>query len=108
MPAGTAFTASVAVQSMLFRLTLRRRRPSWRWSPGSAAARAGRLPSRGVRQGDAGGEGGAAGIRHGEPTQLLRRMLEDWAADGVPSEEEMQARLDALLGAIACHSWSRR
>jgi DNA mismatch repair protein MutL len=45
-----------------------------------------------------------AGIRHGEPTQLLRRMLEDWASAGVPSEEEMQARLDALLGAIACHS----
>jgi DNA mismatch repair protein MutL len=45
-----------------------------------------------------------AGIRHGEPTQLLRRLLEDWAAAGAPGEVELEARLDALLGAIACHS----
>jgi DNA mismatch repair protein MutL len=45
-----------------------------------------------------------AGIRHGEPTQLLRRMLEDWASAGVPGEAEFATRLDALLGAIACHS----
>src|SRR5213078_4558742 len=42
-----------------------------------------------------------AGIRHGDPTQLLRRLLHEWAEAGAPSEEE---RLDALLGTIACHS----
>jgi DNA mismatch repair protein MutL len=42
-----------------------------------------------------------AGIRHSEPTQLLRELLDDWAARGAPSEAE---RLDALLGEIACHS----
>jgi len=42
-----------------------------------------------------------AGIRHGDPAQLLRRMLHEWAEAGAPSEAE---RLDALLGTIACHS----
>ncbi|TMQ08044.1 MAG: hypothetical protein E6J91_34200 [Deltaproteobacteria bacterium] len=42
-----------------------------------------------------------AGIRHGDPAQLLRRLLHEWAEAGAPSEEE---RLDALLGTIACHS----
>jgi len=42
-----------------------------------------------------------AGIRHGDPAQLLRRLLADWAEAGAPSEAE---RLDALLGEIACHS----
>jgi DNA mismatch repair protein MutL len=42
-----------------------------------------------------------AGIRHGDPAQLLRRLLHEWAEAGAPSEAE---RLDALLGAIACHS----
>ncbi len=42
-----------------------------------------------------------AGIRHGDPAQLLRMLLHDWAEDGAPSEAE---RLDALLGEIACHS----
>jgi DNA mismatch repair protein MutL len=42
-----------------------------------------------------------AGIRHGDPAQLLRRMLHEWAEVGAPSEAE---RLDALLGTIACHS----
>ena len=48
-----------------------------------------------------------AGIRHGDPAQLLRRLLRDWAAAGAPSEPELDAldaRLDALLGEIACHS----
>jgi DNA mismatch repair protein MutL len=46
-----------------------------------------------------------AGIRHGEPAQVLRRLLEDWAAAGGAGEiEALDARLDALLGAIACHS----
>jgi DNA mismatch repair protein MutL len=42
-----------------------------------------------------------AGIRHGDPAHLLRRLLEDWAETGAPSEAE---RLDALLAEIACHS----
>jgi len=42
-----------------------------------------------------------AGIRHGDPAQLLRRLLHQWAEAGAPSEAE---RLDALLGEIACHS----
>jgi DNA mismatch repair protein MutL len=42
-----------------------------------------------------------AGIRHGDPAQLLRTMLSQWAEAGAPSEAE---RLDALLGEIACHS----
>ncbi len=41
------------------------------------------------------------GIRHGEPAQLLRRLLDDWADDGAPSEAE---RLDRMLAEIACHS----
>jgi DNA mismatch repair protein MutL len=42
-----------------------------------------------------------AGIRHGDPAQLLCRLLHDWAETGAPSEAE---RLDALLATIACHS----
>jgi DNA mismatch repair protein MutL len=42
-----------------------------------------------------------AGIRHGDPAQLLRALLHEWAEVGAPSEAE---RLDALLGEIACHS----
>jgi DNA mismatch repair protein MutL len=42
-----------------------------------------------------------AGIRHGDPAQLRRRLLHEWAEAGAPSEAE---RLDALLGTIACHS----
>ncbi|HEX7841935.1 MAG TPA: hypothetical protein VF469_30905, partial [Kofleriaceae bacterium] len=43
-----------------------------------------------------------AGIRHGDPAQLLRRLLRDWA--GAPGEPDRDAQLDALLGEIACHS----
>lgn len=42
-----------------------------------------------------------AGIRHGDPAQLLRAMLDDWAEAGAPSEAE---RLSRLLAEIACHS----
>jgi DNA mismatch repair protein MutL len=42
-----------------------------------------------------------AGIRHGDPTQLLRELLEEWADDGAPTEEE---RLERVLCEIACHS----
>jgi len=42
-----------------------------------------------------------AGIRHGDPTQLLRRLLDDWQSDGAPSEHE---RLERVLAEIACHS----
>ena len=42
-----------------------------------------------------------AGIRHGDPAQLLKKLLAEWAADGAPSEEQ---RLDAMLAEIACHS----
>jgi DNA mismatch repair protein MutL len=41
------------------------------------------------------------GIRHGDPTHLLRKLLTDWANDGAPSEAE---RLDRVLAEIACHS----
>jgi DNA mismatch repair protein MutL len=40
-------------------------------------------------------------MRHGDPTQLLRKLLAEWAADGAPSEAE---RLDRVLAEIACHS----
>jgi DNA mismatch repair protein MutL len=42
-----------------------------------------------------------AGIRHGDPTQLLRRLLAEWASDGAPSEAE---RVERVLAEIACHS----
>jgi len=42
-----------------------------------------------------------AGIRHGDPAQLLRSLLDDWAKDGAPSDEE---RLIDVLSEIACHS----
>ena len=42
-----------------------------------------------------------AGIRHTDPTQLLRTLLAEWAAEGAPSDEE---RADRLLAEIACHS----
>lgn len=41
------------------------------------------------------------GIRHGDPAQLLRAMLQRWADDGAPDEAE---RLDRVLAEIACHS----
>ncbi|MCX5744277.1 MAG: hypothetical protein NT062_17445, partial [Proteobacteria bacterium] len=42
-----------------------------------------------------------AGIRHGDPAQLLRRLLDEWAAEGTPSEAELVER---MLSEIACHS----
>ena len=42
-----------------------------------------------------------AGIQHAEPSQLLRALLAEWAAEGAPSDEE---RIDRLLAEIACHS----
>ena len=42
-----------------------------------------------------------AGIRHGDPAQLLRKLLAEWAAEGAPSEDE---RIDRLLAELACHS----
>jgi DNA mismatch repair protein MutL len=41
------------------------------------------------------------GIRHGDPTQLLRKLLHDWVDDGAPTEAE---RLESVLAEIACHS----
>ena len=41
------------------------------------------------------------GIRHGDPTQLLRKLLAEWADEGAPSETE---RLERVLSEIACHS----
>jgi DNA mismatch repair protein MutL len=41
------------------------------------------------------------GIRHGDPTMLLRELLGEWADDGAPSEAE---RLERVLAEIACHS----
>ena len=34
-----------------------------------------------------------AGIRHGDPAQLLRRMLTTWERDGMPDEDERVARV---------------
>jgi DNA mismatch repair protein MutL len=42
-----------------------------------------------------------AGIRHGDPAQLLRRLIDDWLVDGVPAEAE---RVERILATIACHS----
>lgn len=42
-----------------------------------------------------------AGIRHGDPPELLRSLLGEWAADGAPSDAE---RVERVLSAIACHS----
>ena len=42
-----------------------------------------------------------AAIRHGDPAQLLRALLSEWAAEGAPSEEE---RIDRMLAELACHS----
>jgi len=42
-----------------------------------------------------------AGMRHGDPTQLLRKLLGEWADDGAPSDEE---RVERVLAEIACHS----
>ncbi|MGE0397533.1 MAG: DNA mismatch repair endonuclease MutL [Kofleriaceae bacterium] len=42
-----------------------------------------------------------AGIRHGDPAQLLRALLAEWGAEGAPSEEE---RIDRMLAELACHS----
>ena len=42
-----------------------------------------------------------AGIRHGDPTQLLRELLAEWAEEGAPSDAE---RLERVLAEIACHS----
>ena len=42
-----------------------------------------------------------SGIRHGDPTQLLRELLDEWANDGAPSEAH---RLERVLSEIACHS----
>jgi DNA mismatch repair protein MutL len=41
------------------------------------------------------------GIRHGDPTHLLKKLLTDWSDAGAPSEAE---RLDRVLAEIACHS----
>ncbi|HEX4421988.1 MAG TPA: DNA mismatch repair endonuclease MutL [Kofleriaceae bacterium] len=51
-----------------------------------------------------GGHSGPGG--HGDPAQLLRKLLAVWAADGAPSDAAQAdaARIDALLGEIACHS----
>ena len=42
-----------------------------------------------------------SGIRHGDPTQLLRELLDEWANDGAPTEAE---RIERVLSEIACHS----
>ncbi|HEY0192294.1 MAG TPA: DNA mismatch repair endonuclease MutL [Kofleriaceae bacterium] len=43
---------------------------------------------------------------HADPAQLLVRLLEDWAEAGAPNDPAQAdaERVDALLGAIACHS----
>jgi DNA mismatch repair protein MutL len=41
------------------------------------------------------------GIRHADPAQLLRPLLEQWSEDGAPSESEI---LERVLAEIACHS----
>jgi DNA mismatch repair protein MutL len=45
------------------------------------------------------------GIRHGDPAEVLRDLLEHWADDGAPTEAERRSQqLDKLLAEIACHS----
>jgi DNA mismatch repair protein MutL len=41
------------------------------------------------------------GLRHGDPMQLLCKLLTQWSDDGAPSESE---RLMRMLAEIACHS----
>jgi DNA mismatch repair protein MutL len=41
------------------------------------------------------------GLRHGDPAQLLKSLLGDWAEEGAPSEADRLAR---VLAEIACHS----
>ena len=41
------------------------------------------------------------GIRHGDPAQLLRRLLDDWSDGGAPPPAD---RVDRVLAEIACHS----
>lgn len=46
-----------------------------------------------------------AGIRHGDPTHLLRKLLQAWSADGAPTEAEREAEtIEGVLAEIACHS----
>ncbi len=42
-----------------------------------------------------------AGIRHCDPAQLLRQLLDEWVRDGAPSDDE---RVSRVLAEIACHS----
>jgi DNA mismatch repair protein MutL len=42
-----------------------------------------------------------ANLRHGDPAQLLRTLLDQWAASGAPSEAEL---LERARSEIACHS----
>ena len=42
-----------------------------------------------------------AGIRHGDPAELLRKLLDEWARDGAPSSHGAVAR---VLAEVACHS----
>jgi DNA mismatch repair protein MutL len=42
-----------------------------------------------------------AGIRHGDPAELLRHLLARWKDDGTPSEGE---RVERMLAEVACHS----
>ena len=42
-----------------------------------------------------------AGLRHGDPADLLRRLLDEWTASGTPTEAELLAR---ARSEIACHS----
>ncbi len=42
-----------------------------------------------------------AGLRHGDPADLLRRLLDDWTVSGTPTEAELLAR---ARSEIACHS----
>ena len=97
--------ARVAIQSMLFPVTLDA-------TPAQLAlvARVGELLARVGFEVEPFGaatlavKAVPAGIRHGDPAQLLRRLLQDWVEAGAPSEAELDDRLDALLGVIACHS----
>ncbi|MEO8706426.1 MAG: DNA mismatch repair endonuclease MutL [Kofleriaceae bacterium] len=42
-----------------------------------------------------------SGIRHGDPAQLLRKLLDEWNRDGAPTDAE---RMTRVLAEIACHS----
>jgi len=91
-----------AVQKLLFPMTIEATPPQL-----EQVARLGPLLAEVGYEAEAFGKGTLAikavpaGIRHGDPAQLLRQLLDEWTRDGTPTDEE---RLVDVLAEIACHS----